>query len=520
MGLTVQELADIHSLRTRFLAGRSGAERPVLWAHSIELPNPWNWLGTGDLLLTNGLAIPADAAEQVRFIEELNRANLSGITLGEGPHAPTLSAEALQAADDLGFPVLATEYSMPWVVLVRTVADSNVQKGYSRLARIIRAYDLLRRTYSSPELNEQLLASLGAQCGCELHVIERDTGVELLPAEEPLDAPVRSAVLEHIAGDDPLPAFSRVHASPTTSFVLPVAESVRAVLVARQRREEATPDLTVLQHVSTIIGLEVERRAADELRTRAAGTRLLRQILTGTGDPELVATQLADYGLEHPPWCMVRWAARSRVDAGDVDTALTRRHAPHLVCDDRRDTLALVRAGALAALRGALAGMPSVRIGVSQPVHTLSGLADAAREARWALEAGNSLDQQVTVYGEGSSPFLPRSITEGEVAVERILGPVLDYDQANDSDLLRSLIAYFDANRSWQNGAEALGIHRQTLIYRIGRIEKLTGLRIQSIADQTELYLAVQTWKMLNAGTSAVAGSDESGSHRARPLDG
>ena len=87
MSLTVQQLVENPSLRTRFLAGQSGASKPVLWAHTCELPDPWNWLGTGDLLLADGYNFPADQKGQVRFLTGLAQANLSGLALAEGLHA-------------------------------------------------------------------------------------------------------------------------------------------------------------------------------------------------------------------------------------------------------------------------------------------------------------------------------------------------------------------------------------------------------------------------------------------------
>ena len=132
------------------------------------------------------------------------------------------------------------------------------------------------------------------------------------------------------------------------------------------------------------------------------------------------------------------------------------------------------------------------------PVAKLGRIDEATREARWAQEAGRDSDAVINVYGKDTSPFLPRSIAEGEAVVDQVLGPVLAYDSANDSQLMRSLIAYFEANRSWQEAADALHVHRQTLIYRISKIEKLSGRRMQDVAQQTELYLALQTWLMLN----------------------
>ena len=125
-------------------------------------------------------------------------------------------------------------------------------------------------------------------------------------------------------------------------------------------------------------------------------------------------------------------------------------------------------------------------------------MGDAAREARWALERSRATHAVLTVYGENAPLFLPRSVAEGEAVVAQILGPVLEYDAANETQMMSSLVAYLDANRAWQEASATLGVHRQTLMYRIRRIEEITGRRMHDLADQTDLFLAVRTWKMLH----------------------
>jgi purine catabolism regulator len=94
--------------------------------------------------------------------------------------------------------------------------------------------------------------------------------------------------------------------------------------------------------------------------------------------------------------------------------------------------------------------------------------------------------------------FLPRTLAEGEAVVAAILGPVIAYDEANGTDLLASLEAYFSAGRSWQQGATELGVHKQTLVYRMRRVEKLTNHRLSDFSEQTEFYLALRTWRLLS----------------------
>jgi purine catabolism regulator len=185
------------------------------------------------------------------------------------------------------------------------------------------------------------------------------------------------------------------------------------------------------------------------------------------------------------------------ISADDLQLRLSNLKVPHIFMANRSELIALVPDELIDSDLFGLASDPKVRAGMSQPVHRIGLISDAVREARWATEAARSDRRSVSVYSEQSAMFFPRTVAEGEAAVANVLGPVLAYDVKNDSELMHSLETYFEANRSWQDGADRLGIHKQTLVYRIRKIEQLTGRKLRDIADQTDLYLALRTWQSL-----------------------
>ncbi|WP_212521503.1 PucR family transcriptional regulator [Actinospica acidithermotolerans] len=73
----------------------------------------------------------------------------------------------------------------------------------------------------------------------------------------------------------------------------------------------------------------------------------------------------------------------------------------------------------------------------------------------------------------------------------RVFEPLKRADAADLADTLRCLAAH-DFNTA--AAAAALPVHRNTLLYRVGRIEKLTGLNLAEQRDRTLVLLAV-TWQ-------------------------
>jgi purine catabolism regulator len=205
-------------------------------------------------------------------------------------------------------------------------------------------------------------------------------------------------------------------------------------------------------------------------------------------------------GLEARPWRLVCIGGDTSVTVEDVQAWLSARRIRHLAAQRHDELLILLPdAQTTEELFGGDRD-PELRAGISHPVHSLKGVGDAARQARWAMEAARSEGRCVVTYGDQSAAFLPRTVAEGEAVVARILGPVIAYDADNGSQLMHSLEVFMDSNRSWKEGADRLGIHRQTLAYRMHRVEELTGRKLHGLQGQTELYLALQTMRMLNGG--------------------
>jgi purine catabolism regulator len=462
VGLTIQQLTEMSFLQTRFLAGSAGGNRAVVWAHTCELPEPWHWLGAGELLLADGYNFPADAPSQVNFLQKLSQANLAGLALAEGLHAAPLTPEAIAEADALAFPVLETAYKVPFVTVSRTVADSNSQKASASLGKILRVYDVVRRAHLSGSQGHTLLEELGAELGLRLHVLDVQSGEPLLRSPQEATAETQKSLKEMLSTRSvPLPAFMRLSVAGETILVLPI-EGDRAVLLAEPLQKNEPLELIVLQHVAVIAVLEVERRAARALRRRESGSRLFRQLLEGSIDLETAYSQLSAIGLGKRPWRVICFGEDPAISADDLQLRLSNLKVPHIFMANRSELIALVPDELIDSDLFGLASDPKVRAGMSQPVHRIGLISDAVREARWATEAARSDRRSVSVYSEQSAMFFPRTVAEGEAAVANVLGPVLAYDVKNDSELMHSLETYFEANRSWQDGADRLGIHKQS----------------------------------------------------------
>jgi purine catabolism regulator len=130
------------------------------------------------------------------------------------------------------------------------------------------------------------------------------------------------------------------------------------------------------------------------------------------------------------------------------------------------------------------------RVGVGRPAQGRA-LGRSLLEARAALDAGGG---DVSSYRDLGSLELLLSLPDAalEAFVDRVLGPAADSER-----LMDSLAALLDAGCRWSDAAEALGVHRHTLRYRMERLREQTGRHPDDPGERMELWLAVKARQAL-----------------------
>src|SRR5262249_61465717 len=113
MSITVRELMQLPHLQISLVVGEAGIDREVSWVHTSDLPNPWEWHGSGELLLTNGTGLGAEEPAQVHFVERLAESGASGLAIGLGTGAVLLTSRGARRGAEAGAPGLQAPVSRP-----------------------------------------------------------------------------------------------------------------------------------------------------------------------------------------------------------------------------------------------------------------------------------------------------------------------------------------------------------------------------------------------------------------------
>ncbi|MFE9389019.1 PucR family transcriptional regulator [Streptomyces sp. NPDC006784] len=145
----------------------------------------------------------------------------------------------------------------------------------------------------------------------------------------------------------------------------------------------------------------------------------------------------------------------------------------------------------------ALADDGRLTLGVSAAVHSAEGLRGALEEARHARRVAAARPGAVRAAGHEELashvlllPFVPDDVRRAFTA--RLLGPLREYDRKHRAELVPTLEAFLSSDGSWTRCAGRLHLHVNTLRYRVGRIEQLTGRDLSRLEDKLDFFLALR----------------------------
>jgi len=138
-------------------------------------------------------------------------------------------------------------------------------------------------------------------------------------------------------------------------------------------------------------------------------------------------------------------------------------------------------------------------VGLSDPYEHLEQTPAALRQDRLACATAER--HAVVRYRQAPIGVLLASSPDAAMMLaQSILGPVLALPAIECDLMLGTLRAWFDENGATAAAAEKLHVHRNTVRYRLNRLEGLTGRSLSQPTGAAEVYLALEAAEILRLG--------------------
>ena len=538
--MRVRELLDVPDLCLRLLTDVAGMDRAIRHVYTTDLPDPSRYLTPGDLVLT-GLIWCRAPGDADRFVSALVRAGVSALGAGEALGA--VPDEVIQACGRHGLPLLAVPAETSFAAVTEEVGRRLSGDRATEMTRVLGRRRLLLSAVAEGAGLDAMFRLMSRELGAECWLLT-GLGRVVGGTGTSLPGPLALRLACEYLRADRMPAATEVSVPGTGAgkyslFGVGGEPRITSWFLACAGREQDWPHELRESVAELAADVALERARLDAARTgdRKLAEAIVTMLASGGGEgaaPAEIASLMRAAGL--PPdgrYLVVVMGAQADRVAGpnadrwrcdlagelalpDAEGALVAplgdeivMLVPAAIPDEAADDAAPAEHHFAARIRAAQPVVESDRsrvrltVGVSAPAGSVTALPGALHEAgsarrlaalRLAGLGGTAAVSVVTSDEVASHELLLATVPASVLRSfrERLLGPLLAYDDQHRAELLPTLREFLACSGSWNACAAKMYVHVNTVRYRIRRIEELTGRDLSCLDDQVDFFLALR----------------------------
>lgn len=513
--ITVAQVLGLHGLDLKPVVTGDVA-LSVSWVATSELQDPTPYLNGGEIILFTGLTRRPAHPTWESYVRRLVEQGVVALGMGVGggltwDHVPK---ELVEAAHRVGLTLFEVPEQTPFLRIIQDVARLRAAEERRALETTLANQRALTRAAAAVEGSAQVLRTLAellpgawaAVCSADAEIRERSApGIPPLPSERSLEE-----LVGRLQGAGLLGSLSE--SGPRGVVVIhPLGvygEPHGYLIVVLPRVVESSQAATIATAV-TLLSLHGERAAEQRLsqrRVRAGAVALLLRGDIRAGDALLAVAGDEGWGK------VVRKvrAVRLRGSATDTQEAIRRieAHAQrtgHRVLTGTSATIdsnfgatkneeempVLIEDSDLSqkALRQAVETV-WIRVGIGGSA-ALEASATSHSEALHALERTGGRQRVVAwddIVTGGASGLLPPE--PARAWARTFLEPLVAQGPAG-SRLIMTLRVFLDHNGNRRRTAEALGVHRNTLLNHLSLVERAFRRSLDDPQLRADLWIAL-----------------------------
>lgn len=551
MVYTVRDALKLEPLiQAKVVAGKNGLDREVHFVNIMEVPDVRRWMKGGEFLVTAGFAFREDPSLFDTILDELDAVGVAAFGIKLGPYVESMPAELIKHADRLNIPLIELPIDIPYMDYMIPIFERLMLSQYRVLRRVEAIHDKLIALALHGEGIKGICQTLGEILDTPIFVLDKvancraqfcaatDSDInQLLETEmkERFPMLVKRNVLisQHI---------NRIVYEPIGHLIVVPIEidgAVGSYLVAYEDGKKLDEiSMRALEHAATVIALEIMRERAVFDNIQHIRSELLEDLI-------LKKYSSMDSILKRASYCDLNIHAKLAIFAADVNDFDRYIHEKHI---DKEEEVQKIKQSILVRFRYCLTATLGytpllmqrsdsvvgiivvshehdevffkcmfedllqeisqeyidlkVTVGIGEVREGIHDLDKSYEEAFNAIRVSNYLNGPGKVAfseNQGAYKFLcdlGRSPAMKE-HYDNTIGKLHDYDQKSSTDLVHTLQVYFESNKNVRQTAESLFMHRNSVIYRLKKIEEITQMKLDDSEDQFNLQLVLRLGVMV-----------------------
>lgn len=545
-GITIDDVMKMACMeKSKLIAGFKGSRNTVSRVNIMADPDILNWVDAGELLLTTAYSFKKEDVEtQKNLIRQCAKKGLAGIGIKIYPYLESISQEVIDLADLLNFPIIDLYYATPFSDIMTPVFMEIFNKQASLLQRLEKVHEQLMNVVLSggkvkdmgkviyENLQNPILIRLEFtnEIIMELGDIEKETRVFLL---DNFSRFYESSKAKKLKGRKFTETVENIQSKYVRRMVMPIVvkNNVYGHIFSWALK---TPlggfDLSVLETASTTIALEILKQISVrdvENRYRAEFLEDLLSLDKNRKEKALERAEVFKLGLEEEYIVMVIQLENHKTMVtdemlktiallnSDIEALLNEFNLKAFTANKTDSINVLLSISSNSSFNTSLKEFceclkknldqrlkqKQYKIGIGRSCHGLREVYKSYIDAIKAIENGELIGEKNMTYFEkmGIYKILCQDSLKEELErfYEATILPLVEYDSKRSAELVKTLDMYFQSKGNLKKLSEDLFTHYNTTLYRIQRIQEITGMNLEDHKDRLNLEIAIKIKKLL-----------------------
>ena len=542
-GISMNSILRMEILQdAKLLAGASGTDQIVTSVNVMVDPNVVNLVSGGELLVSTAYAVRENLPQLLELIPQLKQRGVVALGLKFNSYINEIPQEILTLCDTLSFPLFEIPNRISFSQLITPIMTTIVNNQAQMLGDIYELQKALTATMLSGGGLQSIVQTLFDRFGNSIAIYNDFFSSFVLACSdrrrESITRRMEDLVRMGSSGKETVSLMSsrevdNVDGLICNKIIIPIYSDKKkygSIYIWEDNREITNVDLAVLEASTSLIALDMIKKISMYEMENNHKASFLDDLLVHDEERQRKSLANAEYfdfdvDAEHRVAVIRVLSGNSTISNSslyktnnsivNILRRVSRDSSIKVLFVNKCDSIVLVFElpvhedgnylqqlhsfvdSAMNALE-AEGILSMVSIGMGRSYADATNLWKSFNEAGRAAACWNIDDVRIHSYEDlGVYRFLSYEVLRPELVLfyNETLKVLVDYDHDRDSELVHTLSLYFRCGGNLKRLAEEMGVHYNTVAYRIQRIKELAHVSFDNADQMLNLQIALKIYE-------------------------
>ena len=542
-GISMNSILRMEILQdAKLLAGASGTDQIVTSVNVMVDPNVVNLVSGGELLVSTAYAVRENLPQLLELIPQLKQRGVVALGLKFNSYINEIPQEILTLCDTLSFPLFEIPNRISFSQLITPIMTTIVNNQAQMLGDIYELQKALTATMLSGGGLQSIVQTLFDRFGNSIAIYNDFFSSFVLACSdrrrESITRRMEDLVRVGSSGRETVSLMSsrevdNVDGLICNKIIIPIYSDKKkygSIYIWEDNREITNVDLAVLEASTSLIALDMIKKISMYEMENNHKASFLDDLLVHDEERQRKSLANAEYfdfdvDAEHRVAVIRVLSGNSTIGNSslyktnnsivNILRRVSRDSSIKVLFVNKCDSIVLVFElpvhedgnylqhlhsfvdSAMNALE-AEGILSMVSIGMGRSYADATNLWKSFNEAGRAAACWNIDDVRIHSYEDlGVYRFLSYEVLRPELVLfyNETLKVLVDYDHDRDSELVHTLSLYFRCGGNLKRLAEEMGVHYNTVAYRIQRIKELAHVSFDNADQMLNLQIALKIYE-------------------------